>query len=68
MVTHNFTEPELISVSEMARKFGVSNQAGYKLVWDGKIRSVKVGKRILIPVDAIAEFINTAPSGSKKKD
>lgn len=36
---------------------GLSRATVYKLLSEGTIRSVRVGKRYVIPVEAVAEFL-----------
>lgn len=48
-------------VEEVAKMLGVSRSAAYNLVGDGYIRSVRVGRLISIPADALDEFIAKKP-------
>lgn len=48
-------------VEEVAKMLGVSRSAAYNLVGDGYIRSVRAGRLILIPADALDEFIAKKP-------
>ena len=48
------------SIQEVAHMFGVSRDLVNDLLASGQLRSVKVGKRRLIPVDAVEEFLDTA--------
>ena len=47
-------------VDEIAELLGISRSGAYKLVNGGYIRCIRVGKLILIPVDAFEEFMNNA--------
>ena len=42
---------------EVARLLGVSRAFGYQLVKQGRIRSVRCGHAILVPADAVDEFL-----------
>ena len=44
-------------VEEMAKLFGISRSAAYKLVSNGHIHCVRAGKLILIPADALDTFL-----------
>lgn len=48
--------PELLSVAQTAQRLGVGRTAVYGLFGTGGLRSLKVGRRRLIPADAIAEL------------
>ena len=49
------TEPErrTVTVDETARILGIGRNAAYNGVKSGDIPSIKVGKRILVPVAAL---------------
>lgn len=47
----------LLDVDEAATVLGVSRTSVYQELQAGRLRSVKVGRRRLIPSSAIAEFI-----------
>lgn len=46
------------TVEETLPILGVSRPTLYKLINDGQLRSIKVGRKILIPLSAIDEFLN----------
>lgn len=50
-------EPVVLSIREAANKLRVSEWFVRDLARNGKLRSIKVGRRRLIPVVAITEFI-----------
>jgi excisionase family DNA binding protein len=52
--------PELLSVAQAALRLGVGRTLAYDAIGRGQLRSVKVGRRRLIPADALAEL--AAPS------
>lgn len=49
----------LVSVTEAARTLGVSRSFAYELVAAGVLRSIRLGRRILIPVSALEDLIAT---------
>ncbi len=56
------TEPlprMLVSVTEAARSLGVSRSFAYELVAAGVLRSIRLGRRVLIPVSALENLLAT---------
>ena len=51
-------EPLAVSPDEAALLLGLKRTKVYELLADGTLRSLKVGRRRLIPTDALREFIN----------
>jgi len=47
----------LLTVREAAETLGVSRRTVYKLVWGQKLRCVRIGRRVLIPVSAIVALV-----------
>jgi excisionase family DNA binding protein len=47
----------LLSVIETARELGISRSLVYELLTSGALRSAKIGRRRLIPREAVEEFI-----------
>ena len=54
--------PSLIAVEEAARLLGIGRSTTYELVRMGVLRSVKIGRRRLIPRTAINDAIVTLAS------
>lgn len=54
-------KPEKFALSavEVASSLGVSRTTVYRLMDAGRLRSVRVGGRRLIPVDAVRAFLDT---------
>jgi len=48
--------PELLSIASAAQRMSIGRTAMYDAIGRGELRSVKVGRRRLIPADAIAEL------------
>lgn len=47
------------SVREAADIVGISESKFWELVWSRKVRAIYVGRRCLIPIDAIEELLKT---------
>lgn len=52
--------PLLISVRDAARELGLGRDATYALVRAGRIRCVRVGRRLLVPRSELSKFIERA--------
>jgi excisionase family DNA binding protein len=50
-------EPLLVSIEEAARMLGISHRMTIKLLDSKELRGLKVGRRRMVPVQAIHEFI-----------
>jgi len=46
-------------VEEIATMLGISRAAAYNLVGAGYIRAIRAGRLILVPVDALEEFLQS---------
>jgi excisionase family DNA binding protein len=62
----NEPPPRLLSIRQAARELGICRTGTYALLRDGKIKSVKIGRR-LIPRDAIEAVIATLTKGERLK-
>ena len=51
-------------VEEVAKMLGVGRATAYNLVKEGYIRSIRAGGLILVPVEALDEFLHTG-AGAK---
>ena len=58
------TTKRAVSVEEAAVQIGISRTLAYALVGQGKIRSIRAGNRILIPISALEEFLGEMAPGS----
>jgi hypothetical protein len=58
-------EPILVSVKKAEALTDVSDWKWRRLAYEGKIASVKIGTRLLIPMDSIIRFINEATRAKK---
>lgn len=55
--------PTVLTVAGLAQALGVGRRHAYKLVADGTIRSVRVGRAIRIPRSALVEFLDGPSEG-----
>ena len=46
-----------VNVPEAAEILGIGRTMTLKLMSDGDLRSIKLGRRVLIPVEAILDFV-----------
>jgi excisionase family DNA binding protein len=49
--------PATMSVEEAARYLGISRNYAYRMVGEGVIPSVRIGKRILVPRERLREML-----------
>ena len=49
--------PLALRVEELMPILGIGRNTAYELVRSGQIRSIKIGRQIRVPRDAVAEFI-----------
>ena len=47
-----------ISVEAAARVLNISRSLAWNLVWEGKLRSVKLGRRRVVPLGAIRDILD----------
>ena len=50
-------------VDEVANMLGVARATAYNLIRDGYIRSIRAGRLVLVPVEAVDEFLNPEAGG-----
>ena len=56
-----------VSVEEAGVRLGVSRSMVWKLVNSGTLRSVRAGKRRLVPISAINEFLGDGEGSADDK-
>lgn len=56
--------PLLYGVDEAAEALRLSRSVIYELIRSGRLRTVKEGRRRLVPVDALAEYVALLERGS----
>ena len=50
--------PLALKVEDLMPILGIGRNTAYELVRSGQIRSVKVGRQIRVPKDAVVEFLS----------
>ena len=50
--------PLALKVEDLMPILGIGRNTAYELVRSGQIRSIRVGHKIRVPKDAVAEFLN----------
>jgi excisionase family DNA binding protein len=59
------TEPVLMPVRDFAKAEGLGRDATYRLVAEGRIRAVRVNRKILIPRSELAAFPEREMGGAR---
>ena len=54
------------SPAEAAYALALGRTKTYELIAQGKLRSIRVGKRVIVPADAIREFLEQAATEGAK--
>ena len=49
--------PRLLSIKQATFELGLSRTSTYELIADGKLKTVKIGRRRFVAIEAIDEFI-----------
>jgi excisionase family DNA binding protein len=52
-----------MTIPEAARKLGIGRNQGYVVAHSGQIPTIKIGKRLLVPVAALENKLLSAGSG-----
>ena len=56
----------LVDTTEAAHRLGISRSKLYKLLVDGRLQSVHIGKRRLVPVAALNDYIDRLAKGEDR--
>jgi len=51
---------ELLSVAEFARRAGIGRSSAYLMIADGSLRSIRVGRRRIIPASELGRLADRA--------
>lgn len=50
-------ERRALDVPEVARRLGISRSFAYELVASGRLPSIRLGRRVLVPVDQLERLL-----------
>ena len=53
--------PATITVDEFAAQLGISRGLAYQAIHDGNVPHVRIGRRIIIPADAVERMLAAEP-------
>ena len=59
------TDDKGLSVQEAAKRPGVSRSTAWRMVQSGELRSVRAGKRVIVPVSATNDYLAGNTTGSR---
>jgi len=62
------TDEILLSVSEAARRLGIGRSLLYRLMLEGQVLSVKIGRSRRVPVWALEQFVKTKVAEAEDVD
>jgi excisionase family DNA binding protein len=54
-------ERQVLDISEFCHAYHISRPSFYREVKAGRLRAVRMGKKVLIPLDAAKEWFETLP-------
>ena len=60
--------PLVFTVSEVSRMLRCGRNTAYELIRRGELRSVRVGRSIRVPRNALLEFLAQAPNAASSTD
>ena len=49
--------PDVVNVDDLTKMLGIGKNKAYELVNDGKIQSIKIGRKHIIPKFRVIEFL-----------
>lgn len=61
-------EPEYLKGEYVQHRLGIGKTTFWELVWSGKLRSVRIGRAVRIPREALDEYERSLPSASQRLD
>lgn len=51
--------PDVVTVDDLTKMLGIGRNTAYRLVNEGEIKTLRIGRKILIPKCNIVNFINS---------
>lgn len=58
---------ELLTIPEFCKSVNLGRTVAYRLINEGKVKAVKLGKKTLIPRSALDDFIASLPAYKNAK-
>lgn len=52
--------PDVVTIDNLQEMLHIGRNVAYSLLKDGRIKTIKIGKRYIIPKLSVIEFLNTA--------
>ena len=52
--------PDVVRIEELQEMLHIGRNAAYDIVKDGKIKTIRVGKRYIIPKASVINFLESA--------
>ena len=66
-MTPELIAPLAVSVEEAARRLSISRSLAWELVWGGRLPTVRLGRRRLVPVKALERLMAEGGQGEGTK-
>ena len=51
---------DVVDIDDLQKMLKIGRSSAYEIVKNGRIKTVKIGKRYIIPKQSVIEFLNTA--------
>ena len=51
---------DVVDIDDLQKMLKIGRSTAYEIVKNGRIKTVKIGKRYIIPKQSVIEFLNTA--------
>ncbi len=52
--------PDVVEVEDLQKMLRLGRNAVYRILKEGKIKTIKIGKRYIVPKRSVIEFLETA--------
>ena len=52
--------PDVVEVEDLQKMLRLGRNAIYRILKEGKIKTIKIGKRYIVPKRSVIEFLETA--------
>lgn len=61
-------QAELLTITEFCKSVNLGRTVAYRLINEGKVKAVKLGKKTLIPRSSVDDFIASLPAYQNTKN